>query len=1355
MRAKLLLAITLALVLGAIERSVYAGSCTSNVTTNPGNWNAASTWGAGCTGAGGIPAAIDNVTIASGDTVQVTASASVASVTMAGGAANNALLNINSGFALNVTGNVTYAASTSNTRTRRITLGSNAQLLIGGNLAMNSGAVTGSVTDLAIASGASTLVQVGGSITFSGTVAPTVTFGGAGTLTVAGDFGNGGAMTAASGTVIYNGAGAQNLGTYTYNNLTISKSGGTATATANVTTASLTFAAANAGLINMSSGTLSVTGTCPTAVARTGNGYVIGNLKLTFAAGAQTCTYDVGDASNYTPITVALTGATAGTITGSVTNAAPPNLSTSPLSSSKYVNRYWTLGAAGNTATATSYDATLNWVAGDIQGGANYQNFIVGENQGGWVVPSPAFASNAPTSIVATSVTTAFSSGASFGVGEAYACVPPANAPAGVVCVCDNFGRPNLNPSTIFNSNWLLSTSSGSFGIPKIVNQGRLELTDNTGNNATAATVPGIFPAAGNYISVEFKQYAYSGSGADGIAVTLSDYSIAPTPGAFGGSLGYAQKTGINGFAGGWIGVALDEYGNYENNTEGRQGGTPPCAGTCPNSVGIRGSGSGTTGYPWLAGNTSAAVAVAVPGSAAPAPGNLYQIIIDARNYTSGTHTALVSVNRDTTTQTGANYTAVVTPFDAYIVNPAQAAVPVNWQISFTGSTGGSTDIHEIGNLRICSQTIIAPTGSSTAAGFNAIDSALPNTKQNALFGHIYMKLANVPFKLNVAALAPPVGGVSQGVNTAYASSGNKTVTVNLIDDSQAGGSCNASASACSSCAKPVVATQVMTFTAANAGFATSANFTVAGAYKRLIARMSDGSTTGCSVDAFSVRPAYYALSSSVSAPTKSGTSFTVTATPKDINNNTVAGTTGAPTLDNTKAPAAGGNQTLLLQSWNAGASFGTFIYNDVGSFTLPPNAIYDTQFGNNTGEAQDRTNGDCNPGTGTSPYTPLFCYGYSGASCTNATPFGPDSGGKYSCDIGSAGSPSIGRFYPDHYEASTAVTPGCSANSFTYMGQPFTMKSASSGAIQIKALANGQTFATAPGLPSFSTGYTPISSLWFGAQNGTGSTTDLIKCISSTQNTSPNRCNATTLPFTGSASTTWAAGVYTAPATTFYFDPPKDTTTTPDATWGPYSALNVGVTVSDSDGSTLTIPSGQSFVLNGTTYQAINGSSTLNMLYGRLFIANASGSEQIPLVVPVWIQYWNGSGWAPNALDTSCTSLAPAPPAAFGGNTAAAACFGSSCTGTAAGGVGSVFVSRIKNVQANTTTPSYSSSQFSFGQRNMVLAAPKATGTIGLSVQAPTWLTLGPNDPTGANPSATLNFGSFNSRFIFLRENY
>ena len=56
-----------------------------------------------------------------------------------------------------------------------------------------------------------------------------------------------------------------------------------------------------------------------------------------------------------------------------------------------------------------------------------------------------------------------------------------------------------------------------------------------------------------------------------------------------------------------------------------------------------------------------------------------------------------------------------------------------------------------------------------------------------------------------------------------------------------------------------------------------------------------------------------------------------------------------------------------------------------------------------------------------------------------------------------------------------------------------------------------------------------------------------------------------------------------------------------------------------------------------------------------------------------------------------------------------------------------------------------------------MILSAPnpKQSGMIGISIEAPTWLEIGPNDPTGADPIATVRFGSYNSRFIFLRENY
>jgi hypothetical protein len=152
--------------------------------------------------------------------------------------------------------------------------------------------------------------------------------------------------------------------------------------------------------------------------------------------------------------------------------------------------------------------------------------------------------------------------------------------------------------------------------------------------------------------------------------------------------------------------------------------------------------------------------------------------------------------------------------------------------------------------------------------------------------------------------------------------------------------------------------------------------------------------------------------------------------------------------------------------------------------------------------------------------------------------------------------------------------------------------------------------------------------------------------------------------------------------------------------------------------------------------------------------IQNASGSDQVPLLMPVFLEYWSGSGWSPNALDISCTSLV-ASPTAYGSNTAAASCYGTGCTGVSTGSVGSLYETRVKGVAANLPTPSYSSSTFSFGQRNVLLAAPKASGTIGLSIEVPTWLKIGPIDIAGSNPSATIRFGTYNSRFIFLRENY
>jgi MSHA biogenesis protein MshQ len=228
-----------------------------------------------------------------------------------------------------------------------------------------------------------------------------------------------------------------------------------------------------------------------------------------------------------------------------------------------------------------------------------------------------------------------------------------------------------------------------------------------------------LIPAAGNKATISFDYYGYGGTGADGVAMILSNASIAPAAGAFGGSLGYAQKSnpgsdctttgGCVGFAGGWLGIGFDEFGNYQNPSEGRYGGP----GFVANSVAIRGSGSGMAGYRFLVGTST--LSPTVNSAAALTPPDNYSVVVD---HTDGIH-AYTSVTRKTsgsssyTTLLGCppGVTSGCTVLDVKDPSYSQSAVPVNFNLSFTGSTGGSTNIHEIDNLNICTvQGLAVPT---------------------------------------------------------------------------------------------------------------------------------------------------------------------------------------------------------------------------------------------------------------------------------------------------------------------------------------------------------------------------------------------------------------------------------------------------------------------------------------------------------------------------------------------------------------------------------------------------------------------------------------------------------------------
>ncbi len=264
-----------------------------------------------------------------------------------------------------------------------------------------------------------------------------------------------------------------------------------------------------------------------------------------------------------------------------------------------------------------------------------------------------------------------------------------ADGPA-LTCFNDDFNR------TGNGSDWITSAVSGGF-TPSLVNN-RLRLTQDVTYQSTASTLQRLFPAADNIVVIEFTHYAWStssGNGADGISVVFSDATITPQSGSFGGSLGYAQRNnGDPGFAGGWLGIGLDEYGNFSNPTEGRQGGP----GARADSVTVRGSGSGNNGYRYLTGTNSLSPGVDQrPTSSAGGPAHRYRFIIDSRIVGQ----SIVSVERDS----GAGYVTLVAPVNIANLN-GQTAIPQNLLLSFTGSTGASSNYHEIDLLRVCANTI-------------------------------------------------------------------------------------------------------------------------------------------------------------------------------------------------------------------------------------------------------------------------------------------------------------------------------------------------------------------------------------------------------------------------------------------------------------------------------------------------------------------------------------------------------------------------------------------------------------------------------------------------------------------------
>lgn len=314
-----------------------------------------------------------------------------------------------------------------------------------------------------------------------------------------------------------------------------------------------------------------------------------------------------------------------------------------------------------------------------------------------------------------------------------------------------------------------------------------------------------------------------------------------------------------------------------------------------------------------------------------------------------------------------------------------------------------------------------------------------------------------------------------------------------------------------------------------------------------------------------------------------------------------------------------------------------------------------------------------------------------------------------------------VGRFYPHHFTLSAgAVTAACGGTSgFTYMDEAKLQIAFTLEAQNKNSLKTSNYFYAASG------GY-PVGSVAISAENNNAGS-DLGPRLS------------------GLGTVTWASGQYGVSASTAKFARLAESPVgTPHAD-GPYDKLLIGVRVSDSDGAQVagldmnaTTATDCATVSPACTAKKIATNET-RVRFGRLHMANAYGSEVLPLAVFAQTEYYNGSGWLLSG-DDGCTVLSQPSASSTAAELAAAFPDGS-------------LAAYYQNAASRRYTLGATASG---GNLNFVLAAPGTgnTGYVDIAVTAPGHLLL---SGMSNNVTARATFGIYrrNNRIIYRRERY
>jgi type IV pilus assembly protein PilY1 len=260
---------------------------------------------------------------------------------------------------------------------------------------------------------------------------------------------------------------------------------------------------------------------------------------------------------------------------------------------------------------------------------------------------------------------------------------------------------------------------ANSYGVLRLTNGASSSMSSTNGNNETGAIILANSFPSNEGVNITFNTFTWGGngysngsgvkSGADGISFFLLDASKYPSTGsgtsaiytvsktgAYGGSLGYdcsvgkyssSTGSGGDGIIGAYLGLGIDEYGNFVNSGDNGYPSDPLSPGALPNTIGIRGAGNvNSTTFP-----------------------------LDSNGNPTG-------VNPAASGFTGAVYTAQGVCQHGYYTAPATSA-PVVTNVTGATSTPGSSATTNATNVTVVNisntSTTTTGSGSHTTTTYN------------------------------------------------------------------------------------------------------------------------------------------------------------------------------------------------------------------------------------------------------------------------------------------------------------------------------------------------------------------------------------------------------------------------------------------------------------------------------------------------------------------------------------------------------------------------------------------------------------------------------------------------------------